>query len=167
MELISQQTIPFWWDDAADFSILEKLSVAAFNRVIRFKNSMINIYKYCSLRMDFWNREYPRWSYKQNVCTLLWLKLSAASGFHLYMLPRIPQWMTNWCYIFSMQFRERDNYCVHHLLLKCSPWGLFDCCSTCRQMRLPYFPSQGNIVPRGCSCSPMPTSKDHAWIVLV
>ena len=43
MELITQQMIPFWWDDAGDFAILEKLAVVALNRV-SFKNLMIRNY---------------------------------------------------------------------------------------------------------------------------
>ena len=33
LHMISTRTIPFWWDDANDFSILEKLAVLAFNKV--------------------------------------------------------------------------------------------------------------------------------------
>jgi hypothetical protein len=31
--MLAEQTFPFWWDDADNFAVLEKLSVAAFNKV--------------------------------------------------------------------------------------------------------------------------------------
>ena len=33
MELLSRQTVPFWWDDAANHKTLEDIAVAAFNKV--------------------------------------------------------------------------------------------------------------------------------------
>lgn len=33
MELASSRTLPFLWDDASDFPVIEKLAVAAFNQV--------------------------------------------------------------------------------------------------------------------------------------
>lgn len=33
LEISSNRTLPFFWDDASDFSVLEKLAVAAFNKV--------------------------------------------------------------------------------------------------------------------------------------
>ena len=36
LKMICERTLPFWWDDADNFSVLEKLAVAAFNKVIFF-----------------------------------------------------------------------------------------------------------------------------------
>ena len=33
LELASSRTTPFLWDDASDFSVIEKLAVVAFNQV--------------------------------------------------------------------------------------------------------------------------------------
>jgi hypothetical protein len=33
MATLSRQSLPFWWDDVADMSVLEKVTVDAFNKV--------------------------------------------------------------------------------------------------------------------------------------
>ena len=32
-EILVRQTLPFWWDDVADFDVLEDVANAAFNKV--------------------------------------------------------------------------------------------------------------------------------------
>ena len=34
LELASSRTVPFLWDDASDFTVIEKLAVAVFNQVM-------------------------------------------------------------------------------------------------------------------------------------
>ena len=34
--IITRQSLPFWWDDAYKFSVLEDLAVMAFNKVRLF-----------------------------------------------------------------------------------------------------------------------------------
>lgn len=34
LEISSRRTLPFFWDDASDFAVLEKLAVSAFNNVL-------------------------------------------------------------------------------------------------------------------------------------
>ena len=34
LEISSRRTLPFFWDDASDFTVLEKLAVSAFNNVV-------------------------------------------------------------------------------------------------------------------------------------
>ncbi len=36
IDIISRQSLPFWWDDADKLPILEQLAVMAFNKVIIF-----------------------------------------------------------------------------------------------------------------------------------
>lgn len=33
MKMAAQQTLPFWWDDASDFSVLEAYAVSSYNNV--------------------------------------------------------------------------------------------------------------------------------------
>ena len=33
LKMIHERTLPFWWDDADNFTVVEKLAVAAFNKV--------------------------------------------------------------------------------------------------------------------------------------
>ena len=52
LQMICCRTLPFWWDDAHDFSVLQKLAVLAFNKVI-FLDTALNDLNYFALMFFF------------------------------------------------------------------------------------------------------------------